>query len=78
MIMDSTFALKFSRKGAKFFQRLTFNLASRLGYGKLAMIAACYASAGARRESYATLEFSYLNSNELEQEKLKSLSIKYN
>ena len=45
--------------------------ASRRGYGKLAMIAACYASAGVRRESYAVFKFRILRYNELEQAKLK-------
>ena len=47
--------------------------ASRRGYGKLAMIAACCASAGARRESNATLKLLALNYTELEQAKLKIL-----
>ena len=49
--------------------------ASRLGFGKFAMIAACFASAGGRREGYATLKLLPLSHRELEQAKLESLII---
>ena len=51
-----THVLLISRKGAKG-QSFSALEASRLGYIKLAMIAACFASARARREIYATLKF---------------------
>ena len=46
-------------------------IASRLGFGKHAMMAACFASAGERRESYATLMLRQLRYNKLEQAKLE-------
>ena len=55
---------------------LTFYEALRLGCGKPAEKTACFAKAGARRESYAFVIIGTLNHNELKQAKLQLIKNK--